>query len=217
MTDNIPDVEDGDSMPFDSISLSYGSRYSDSQPIVSAVNADQLYYKNAMTPKARQKTEISDTKRQLHRVRRNEHDPLLGEEDPVWPIWRVYTRIGSISQQREQRVWADGQEAARGLPSHKAKRLVRRLGSRRKCWRPRQFDRRGDITFKIGKKSKRFLFMCPSPPMAEDAVESFSVSPLNKKLIVPEVNADGTATRRPPDPNEIILQGESEEEEAKRQ
>ena len=174
MTDNIPDVEDGDSMPFDSISLSYGSRYSDSQPIVSAVNADQLYYKNAMTPKAHQKTgEIQrrlndnyiefDEMNMIHYFRRRR--TLCG-----WPIWRVYTRIGSISQQREPRVTADGQEAARGAhASHKAKRLVHDvLAAKKSVGDHAQFDsEEGDITFKIGKKSKRLLFMCPSPPMQQ--------------------------------------------------
>ena len=41
-------------------------------------------------------------------------------------------------------------------------------------------------------------------------MEAFSTSPLNEKLIVPEINADGTNSRRPPGPREVFLQKKAE-------
>lgn len=229
MTDNIPDVEDGDSMPFDSISPSYGSRYSDSQPIVSAVNADQLYYKNAMTPKAHQKTgdiqrHLNDNYIEFDEMNMIHYSPAKKDPVRMAHLEGIYKDRIHITAERTKgygQMVKKQRERALHL-SHKAKRLVHDvLAAKKKVLATtRQFDlEEGDITFKIGKKSERLPLHVPITSNAtEDAVEAFSVSPLNKKLIVPEVNADGTATRRPPDPKEVFFKEKAKKEKvAKRQ
>ena len=101
--------------------------------------------------------------------------------------------------------------------SHKVKKQVHEVLAAKKELLRRGYDSPtkqiilndgGSGVIKIGKKSDRAPLHIPNTSNpAEEAVEAFSVSPLNKKLVVPEVNADGTSHRRPPNPREVFLRG----------
>ena len=211
MTDNIPDLEDGDSSLFDSYSMSRGSR--EEQPMVSVVNADQHYYKNSMTPKIHFKTgdiqrRLNDNYIEFDEMNVIHFSPAKKDPARVSHLENIYKDRINITAERTKgygRVAQRQHERALHI-SHRVKRQVHNvLAAKKKVLATTQLLKQDD-TIKIGKKSGRLPLHVPNTSNpAEEAIEAFSVSPLNKKLIVPEVNADGTATRRPPDPKEMFF------------
>ena len=209
MTDDIDKLHDIGS--FNSLATESSGEH----PILSQVNADTLYYRQSMSPTRLAKK--GDIQRRLHDtyveyddINVIHYSPAKRDPERVAFLANIYKDKVDITAERTK---------GYGESEHQRKHRADRISARARAQVTAVLENktamatnatkykldmdRDMIGVKIGKMKRRPpLHEPPDPNPLLTAIETFPLSPLNKQLVVPQVNADGSPNRKPPDHRE---------------
>ena len=188
------------------------------QPILSRTNAETFYFRQSMSPsvlttKGSIQRKLHDTYVEYDDINAIHYSPAKKDPERVAFLANIHKNKVDVTAERTK-----GYSEADMKRKRRAERISSRARTRvmavlenkqilaRNMTKYKLDKGACSATIKIGKMERRPpLQEPPDPNPLLTAIETFSSSPLNKQLVVPELNADGTPKRKPPDPKEMFL------------
>ena len=207
-------TDDIDKLPeLDSNFNSLQAEDSVEQPILSNINADTFYYRQSMSPTVQAKTgdvqrKLNDTYVEYDSINAIHFSPAKKDPERVAFLANIYQSKVDITAERTKGYGDTVRERTQRADriSQKARAQVTAILENKTAMAKNmaryKLDKGGNLaSIKIGKMDRRPPLHQPHDPNPLlTALETFSLSPLNKQLVLPEVNADGSPNRKPPDP-----------------